>query len=186
MGLADALILLGISYGSEEAVHHAEKLASFIQDQAHAASEELAHKRGSFPHWLGSTWDTEHHRPMRNAACTTMAPTGTLSILASCSSGIEPVFSFVSRRKALEEEEFIELHPLIKRLGTAQGWLTADDQKQFRPNNPVTRAEFVTAVNKMLGRNDAGGKNASAFKDVDQSHWAYDAIMEATRTHTVE
>lgn len=68
----------------------------------------------------------------------------------------------------------------------AKGWLTADDEKQFRPGNPVTRAEFVTAVNKMLGRNDAGGKGAAPFKDVDPSHWAYEAIMEATRTHAVE
>lgn len=68
----------------------------------------------------------------------------------------------------------------------AKGWLTADSEGQFHPNDPVTRAEFVTAVNKMLGRNDAGGKGAPAFKDVDPSYRAYDAIMEATHTHAVE
>jgi hypothetical protein len=67
----------------------------------------------------------------------------------------------------------------------AKGWLAADDQKLFRPNDPVTRAQFVIAVNKMLGRNDAGGQKAQGFKDVDASHWAFSAIMEATQTHPI-
>jgi hypothetical protein len=68
----------------------------------------------------------------------------------------------------------------------AKGWLTADSDGQFHPNDPVTRAQFVTLVNKMLGRSDTGGKNTPSFKDVDRSHWAYDAIMEATQTHAVD
>jgi hypothetical protein len=68
----------------------------------------------------------------------------------------------------------------------AKGWLTVDREGLFHPNDPVTRAQFVTSVNKMLGRNDAGGKSASSFKDVDRSYWAHDAIIEATQTHAVE
>ena len=68
----------------------------------------------------------------------------------------------------------------------AKGWLTADRDGRFHPNEPVTRAQFVTAANKMLGRNNKGGENGPAFKDVDQTFWAYDAIMEATHTHAVE
>ncbi len=124
MGFADALIMLKITYGSEKAVQFTEKLTAFIQDHAHAASEELAREKGCFPDWQGSIWDTQHHRPMRNATCTTMAPTGTISVLADCSSGIEPVFGFVSKRRVLDGDEFIQLHPLVERLGTAQSWLT--------------------------------------------------------------
>ena len=129
MGFADALILLRIPYGGEDAVQFAERLASFVQDQAHAASAELAKEKGTFPNWEGSVWDTEHHRPMRNATCTTMAPTGTISILADCSSGIEPIFSLVSERIALDGDKFPQLHPLVERLGTAQGWLTDEVQR---------------------------------------------------------
>ena len=124
MGFADALILLGIRYGSEEATEFAEKLASFIQEHAHQASEQLARMRGCFPNWKESVWDTQHHRPMRNAACTTIAPTGTISMIAECSSGIEPIFSFAAKRRVLDGQEFIQLHPLIERLGTEEGWLT--------------------------------------------------------------
>jgi len=131
MGFADTLILLGICYDSEEAVAFAEKLASFIQEHAHTASEQLAGERGSFTNWQGSVWDTVHHRPMRNAAVTTIAPTGTISILAGCSSGIEPLFSIASKRRALDGQEFIQLHPLVKRLGREQGWLTEDVRKQL-------------------------------------------------------
>jgi ribonucleoside-diphosphate reductase alpha chain len=124
MGFADTLILLGIGYGSEEAAEFAEKLASSIQEHAHLASEELAKERGCFPNWKGSIWDNEHHRPMRNAACTTIAPTGSISIIAECSSGIEPVFAFATKRRVLDGQEFIQLHPLIETLGTKEGWLT--------------------------------------------------------------
>jgi len=124
MGFADALILLGIRYGSRQAVDFAGRLASFIQECAHSASQELADKRGCFPNWQGSTWDTKYHRQMRNAAFTTIAPTGTISLIAGCSSGIEPIFCIASKRKVLDGKEFTQLHPLIEKLGTEEGWLT--------------------------------------------------------------
>lgn len=124
MGFAGALVLLGIVYGSKKAIKFAEKLASFIQEHAHAASEELANERGCFPNWKGSVWDTKYNRSIRNATCTTIAPTGTISIIAGCTGGIEPIFSLVSKRRVLGDQEFIQLHPLVKRLGTKEGWLT--------------------------------------------------------------
>ena len=123
MGFADALILLGIQYDSPEAVEFAQIISQFINKHAHQQSQELAEKRGCFPNWQGSLWDTRHHRPMRNAACTTIAPTGSISIIAECSSGIEPVFNFVYKRRALDGEEFLQIHPLLEKLGLQQGWL---------------------------------------------------------------
>lgn len=79
---------------------------------------------GSFPNWNGSIWNTKYHRQMRNATCTTIAPTGTIGIIAGCSSGIEPIFSFATKRRILDGQEFIQLHPLVERLGTKEGWLT--------------------------------------------------------------
>jgi ribonucleoside-diphosphate reductase alpha chain len=136
MSFADTLILLGIRYGSDEAVEFAEKLASFIQKHADQASEELAKERGCFPNWEGSTWDAKHNRPMRNAACTTIAPTGSISIIAECSSGIEPIFAFATRRRILDGEEFIELHPLLEKLGTEGNWLTDRVRNQLSQGIP--------------------------------------------------
>jgi ribonucleoside-diphosphate reductase alpha chain len=136
LAFADALILLGIKYGSEESEKFAKKLASFIQEHAHQASEDLAKERGSFPNWKGSIWDTKYHMPIRNAACTTIAPTGTISLIAGCSSGIEPIFSIVSKRKALDGEEFVQLHPLIEKLGIKEGWLTDKVREQLASGTP--------------------------------------------------
>ena len=124
MGFADTLIFLGIRYDTEEAEHFAEKLASFIQKHAHNASEELANERGCFPNWKGSTWDIKYQRKMRNAAVLTIAPTGTISLIAGCNGGIEPIFSIVSERKALDGEKFIQINELVEKLGTEQGWLS--------------------------------------------------------------
>ena len=123
MGFADALVLLGIRYDSDDAVNFAKQLTQFIQEQAHQTSRMLAEERGTFPNWQGSIWDTDYHTPMRNAACTTIAPTGSISIIAGCSSGIEPIFRLGYKRRALDGREFIQLHPLVERLGRQQGWL---------------------------------------------------------------
>src|SRR5262249_33990766 len=102
MGFADLLFLLGIPYDSLEALDFADRTASFIRTAAWDASAELAQTRGTFPNWQQSAWDVAHKRAMRNAAVTTIAPTGTLSIIAGCSSGIEPVFSLAFVRQVLD------------------------------------------------------------------------------------
>jgi len=125
MGFADTLFLMGIRYDSEEAEQFAETLASFIQEYAHKASEELAKERGCFPNWKESIWDTKYHRPMRNAACTTIAPTGSISIICGgCSGGIEPIFNITTERIALDGQKFRQLNPLVEELGIKGGWLS--------------------------------------------------------------
>ena len=136
MGFADTLILLRIRYDTEEAVTFAKKLSSFIQTHAHQASEEFAKERGCFPNWQGSIWDTKYHRPMRNVAITTIAPTGTISIIADCNGGIEPLFDITTKRRALDGQEFIQLNPVIERIGTQQGWLTDEVRKQLAQGIP--------------------------------------------------
>jgi len=101
MGFADALFQLSVGYNTVEGVAWAERFMKFINDEAHNYSEQLAQERGCFPNWPSSIWDTIHHRPMRNASCTTVAPTGTISIIADCSGGIEPLFSLVFYRNVL-------------------------------------------------------------------------------------
>ena len=136
MGFADTLILLGIRYDSKDAVEFSRKLASFIQEHAHNASQELADERSCFPNWPGSIWDTKYHRFMRNAAVTTIAPTGTISLIAGCSSGIEPIFSLATKRRVMDDQEFIQLHPLLERLGTQEGWLTDEVRNQLMEGHP--------------------------------------------------
>ena len=156
MGFHDALILLGIRYDSDQAMQVAEKLMAFIQEQARKASEELAEERGCFPNWKGSLWDTAYHRPMRNATVTTIAPTGTISLLAGCSSGIEPIFSLATRR-TFEGREFIQLHPLIEELGRKDGWLTSKIRQALVkgispmeiPNFPKPLAEVLVTAHEV-------------------------------------
>ena len=113
MGLADMFIKLGVAYDSPEALKLGEKIMARIQDRAVAQSEALAKKRGPFANFPRSRWHQEGRPPRRNATVTTVAPTGTISIIAGCSSGIEPLFALAYRRRALEGEEFDEVHPLF-------------------------------------------------------------------------
>ncbi len=112
MGFADTLFKLGLGYNTDEAVEFAEQLMKFVNDRGHQASEKLAGPRGRFSNWQGSIWDTEFDRPMRNAAVTTIAPTGTISMLANCSSGIEPLFNLVFYRNVLKERK--DTSPMVE------------------------------------------------------------------------
>jgi ribonucleoside-diphosphate reductase alpha chain len=98
MGWADLLIKLGVPYDSEEALHLASQVSMFYSSKAVEASEELATERGAFPLFEQSKWKEKGHVPRRNATATVIAPTGTISILAGCSSGIEPVFALCQTR----------------------------------------------------------------------------------------
>jgi len=119
MGWADMLIKLGIPYDSKPALAMAGKIMKFIQRAAHLESFELACRRGSYPNFSGSREaGRKNPRPRRNATVTTIAPTGTLSIIAACSSGIEPLFALgYVRKHVLEGKELQEIHPgLLKEL----------------------------------------------------------------------
>ncbi len=129
MGFADALVRLGIRYDSREAVDFASRTSRFIQQQSHDASQELALERGAFPNWAGSVWDTRYNCPMRNASCTTIAPTGSISVIAGCSSGIEPIYRLAYRRRALDGQEFVQVHPLLEQIGRRDGWMNDSVRK---------------------------------------------------------
>jgi ribonucleoside-diphosphate reductase alpha chain len=114
MGFADMLILLGIPYQSQQAVDLAESIMARIQSTAEAASEELAAKRGSFPAFEHSTFPAAGIKRRRNATLTTIAPTGTISLIAGVSSGIEPVYDFETQRR-VAETVYKDIHPIFER-----------------------------------------------------------------------
>mgnify|MGYP001570513443 FL=1 len=116
MGFADFLLLSQIRYDSPEAEDWGARLMGFIDREAKRASIKLAAERGSFPAWRGSLWDRLAYPKMRNATVTTVAPTGTISILASCSNGIEPIFAAALARNILGGERLEEIHPAVERV----------------------------------------------------------------------
>lgn len=114
MGFADVLIRLGMPYGSPDSFTLAEKLMGFITTHAQRASMALAKEgRGPFPEFPGTLWEQHGGPPLRNATLTTIAPTGTLSILAGVSSGIEPLFALAFTRTVLDGRQLPEMNPAL-------------------------------------------------------------------------
>ena len=120
MGFADLLIALHMPYGSEAAIGLASSLMAFVQSKAHHASQQLALQRGLFPAYRGSRLQAQHER-RRNATVTTIAPTGTISLIAGCSPGIEPLYGVQVNRRALEGLMLTMLHPAFARMVRAEG-----------------------------------------------------------------
>jgi ribonucleoside-diphosphate reductase alpha chain len=120
MGFADLLIDLGVPYDAPRALEIAAQMASFVEDESLAASAELARERGPFPTFAASRWAGKSP-PLRNATTTTVAPTGTISIIAGCSSGIEPLFAISYSRHVLDGETLTEVHPRFRDLCAARG-----------------------------------------------------------------
>ncbi len=137
MGLADLLVGLGIPYDSEEGVALGARLMAFVDDRAHEASSRLAERRGVFPNYELSRWKGQG-RPMRNGCVTTVAPTGTVSLFADCSPGLEPIFALAYRR-FYEETEIREIYPPFERAGRLRGFLTADLVERIMHNDGSCR-----------------------------------------------
>ena len=121
MGFADMLIKLGTPYDSEEAISCAETTMALISKESKAASAALAKRRGNFPHYEKSRFDQPPTPEMRNATTTTIAPTGTISIIAGASSGIEPLFAVAHVRHVLEGKQLTEIHPLFVKAAKKEG-----------------------------------------------------------------
>ena len=142
MGFADLLILLGIPYNSPKALEIGGKVMSFIQKRAREVSRELALKRGSFPNFDGSSlkgrWDA-----MRNATVTTIAPAGTISIIAGTSSGIEPIFALAFLRHVLEGRELLEVNPFFEALAKQEGFYSEELMRKIAHSGNIQNVREV-------------------------------------------
>lgn len=126
MGYADLLIMLGIPYDSEEALELAQKIMSFIQDESKNASRELAKEKGIFPNFKGSIYNGPDGYEIRNATTTTIAPTGTLSIIADCSSGVEPLFAISFIKNVMDNDKLVEVNKYFKKIAAGEGFYSEE------------------------------------------------------------
>jgi ribonucleoside-diphosphate reductase alpha chain len=154
MGWADMLLLLGIPYNSKEAIELGEKVMKFINDEGHAASIQLAKVRGPFPNFKGSIYDKPGSEPIRNATVTTIAPTGTISIIANASSGVEPLFAVSFVRQVMDKNILIEVNPIFEELAKKEGFYSEELMQKIAEHGTVhdiaevpekVRNVFVTA-----------------------------------------
>ncbi len=140
MGWADLLIKLEIPYNSKDALKLGQKIMKFINEKAHRASEKLAEQRGVFPGFKGSIFDNEKtDYKIRNATVTTIAPTGTISIIASASSGIEPLFAVCYTRMNILDagDELIEVNPLFKQIAIREGFYSEELMREVAKHGSV-------------------------------------------------
>jgi ribonucleoside-diphosphate reductase alpha chain len=143
MGFADMLLEMGIPYNSDEAVKLGEQIMKFVTDEGRKMSEELARDRGPFPNFKGSIYDKPGMAPVRNATVTTIAPTGTLSIIAGCSSGIEPIFALSYIRRVMDGAELIEVNPIFERVAKARGFHSDVLMKEIAEHGGCTGIKTV-------------------------------------------
>lgn len=154
MGWADMLISLLIPYNSDEAIQLAEEVMAFIKEEGHTASRELARTRGPFPNFRGSIYDKPDLDPIRNATVTTIAPTGTISIIANASSGIEPLYAISYERRVLDNQIMVVVNPLFERVASERGFYSEALMKRIAEQGSIQgineipeyiRRIFVTA-----------------------------------------
>ena len=135
MGFSDLLIEMGIRYDSEEGLELAEQVMGRVNHETSLASSELSQIRGTFPAWEDSAYSTEgpfgEARPMRNSAPTTIAPTGTISIIAGASSGIEPLFALSYVRNVMDNTRLVEVNPYFEAVARREGFYTEELMEQL-------------------------------------------------------
>ncbi|MDL2294366.1 vitamin B12-dependent ribonucleotide reductase [Ruminococcaceae bacterium OttesenSCG-928-D13] len=139
MGFADMLLLLGIPYNSEQGLDCAERVMGFIQAEGRRASRALAKARGPFPLFAESIF--KDGEPLRNATVTTIAPTGTLSIIAGVSGGVEPVFAYAFVRNIMDGAEFIEASPVLERVLKERGLYSEELMRKISAEGAVSHIE---------------------------------------------
>lgn len=144
MGFADMLIRLGIPYNSEEGIKTAEQIMKFINDESKKISEELGKERGSFPNFKGSIWEKKY-KTMRNATTTTIAPTGTIGVIAGASSGIEPLFAISYIRSVGESlgHELIEVNPMFEQIALERNIYNEELMRKIAMRGSVQKVEEV-------------------------------------------
>jgi ribonucleoside-diphosphate reductase alpha chain len=143
MGFADMLFQMGIAYNSDKAVEVAGSVMGFINDESKKASAKLAEKRGAFPNFERSIYNEPGAPKLRNATTTTIAPTGTLSIIAGCSSGIEPLFAIAYVRRVMDNTELLEVHPVFERIARREGFYSLELIRKIARSGGVQVVEEV-------------------------------------------
>ncbi len=141
MGFADMLLLLGVPYNSEEGVELAGKLMQFINTEAHQASSRLAKQRGTFPLFNESIY--KDGEPLRNGTVTTIAPTGTISMICGCSSGIEPVFAFAYIRNVMDGTHLVEVNPILQDLLKERGLYSEELMEKIAKEGTIAHLEEI-------------------------------------------
>jgi ribonucleoside-diphosphate reductase alpha chain len=143
MGFADCLFMLGIPYDSECGIEFGEDLMKFINKHAHDASSQLANLRGPFPNWSQSTWRTQKNRKVRNASITCIAPTGTISIIADCSAGIEPLYSLVFVRQILEGKKMLQTNPIFKEVAEKTSFYSKELEEKIAKTGTIQNIQDI-------------------------------------------
>ncbi|HIS68204.1 MAG TPA: vitamin B12-dependent ribonucleotide reductase [Candidatus Gallacutalibacter stercoravium] len=141
MGWADLLLLLGVSYCSDEAVELAERVMGLINQTAREESGALAQQRGAFPLFAQSTLPQD--KPQRNATVTTIAPTGTISLIAGSSSGVEPVFAYVYIRNIMDGTEMLEVNPVLRQVLEKRGLYSQELMKRVAKEGAVSHISEI-------------------------------------------
>ncbi|MCW1309843.1 MAG: adenosylcobalamin-dependent ribonucleoside-diphosphate reductase, partial [Candidatus Nanoarchaeia archaeon] len=150
MGFADMLIELGIPYNSEDGIKIAEEVMKFITAEARKKSVELAAERGSFPNFKGSKWEKDGYKQMRNATVTTIAPTGTISIIAGCSSGIEPLFAISFIRNVMEGTTLMEVNQSFEKIAKERGFYSSELMMEIAKKGSIQSIENIPADVKRI------------------------------------
>jgi ribonucleoside-diphosphate reductase alpha chain len=143
MGFADALAALGVPYDSEEALDTADRLIRFIYETALDASVGLALRRGVFPNFTGSVYDRPDGPRLRNATVLSIAPTGTISIIAGCSSGIEPLFALAYVRNVMEGTRLLEVNPIFEKVARERGFYSPELMQEIARRGSIRRVESI-------------------------------------------
>jgi ribonucleoside-diphosphate reductase alpha chain len=139
MGFADCLFLLGIPYDSQQGIKFGETVSKFINENARQASNALADLRGPFPNWNDSIWRTEKNKKVRNASITCIAPTGTISIIADCSCGIEPAYSLVFVRRILNGSKLLQIDPIFRQTAEKGGFYSKKLEKHIAKTGSIQK-----------------------------------------------